>query len=167
MDFVHPKGPLVHLKLRMMKKRIKWIGLVALIAVIGLQFTNPSHQNPPVLPGHDLFATNAPPASIAKVLRNSCYDCHSFETKWPWYSYVAPVSWLLARDIKAARSNLNFSDWPHDDAGRARKRWRHVADAVENGEMPLSNYVLIHREAALNQEQRAELVKWAQEQAGQ
>src|SRR5580698_10526515 len=100
-----------------MKKRLKIIGVLVLLAVIALQFTNPSYQNPQVSPGHDLLATNAPPTNIAAYLKNSCYDCHSFETKWPWYSYVAPFSWLLARDVKAARAALNFSDWPHDDLG--------------------------------------------------
>jgi hypothetical protein len=148
-----------------MKKWLKWTGGIAAIAVMALQFTNPPHLNPPVVPGHDALASNAPPASVAALLRNSCYDCHSFETKWPWYSYIAPVSWYVSRDIDAARSNLNFSEWPHDDAKRARKRWRHIADEVENGEMPLRSYVLLHREAHLDPGQRAELVKWAQEQA--
>jgi hypothetical protein len=147
------------------KKRLKRIGVLGLLAVIALQFTNPAHQNPPVLTGHDLFATNAPPPSIASLLRNSCYDCHSFETKWPWESYVAPVSWLVARDVEAARSNLNFSDWPHNDARRARKRWRHIAEEVEDGEMPLPSYTRMHRQARLDERQRAELVKWAKEQA--
>ena len=148
-----------------MKKRLKTIRVLGLLAVIALQFTNPSHQNPPVLTGHDLLATNAPPPSITALLRNSCYDCHSFETKWPWESYVAPVSWLVARDVEAARSKLNFSDWPHNDAGRARKRWRRIAQEVEDGEMPLPSYTRMHRQARLNERQRAELVKWAKERA--
>jgi Haem-binding domain len=151
--------------MKSMKKWLRMIGILGLLAVIAMQLANPSHQNPPVLPGHDLMATNAPPPSVALLLRNSCYDCHSFETKWPWYGQVAPVSWLLARDINAARSNLNFSDWPHDDASRARKRWRHIAEAVENGEMPLPSYTRMHPEARLDERQRDELVKWAKEQA--
>jgi hypothetical protein len=148
-----------------MRKWFKWIGGILVLAAIALQFTNPSHQNPPVLPGHDLFATNAPPAGVGMLLRNSCYDCHSFESKWPWYSYIAPVSWYVARDIEAARSNLNFSDWPHDDAGRVRKRWRHIADEVEDGEMPMPGYARMHPQARLDEGQRAELVKWAKEQS--
>ena len=61
---------------------------------------------------------------------------------------------------------MNFSDWPFDDPSRIRKRWRHVADDVESGEMPMRNYVRIHRDKALSEEQKAELVKWAKEQAG-
>ena len=149
-----------------MKKRLKWIAFLSWLAIIGIQFANPSNQNPPVEPGRDLLASNAPPPAIAAMLKNSCYDCHSFETKWPWYSYIAPVSWYVARDVNAARASLNFSDWPHDDAGRARKRWGHIADEVESGEMPLSSYTRMHPQARLDAQQRAELVKWASGQAG-
>jgi hypothetical protein len=102
---------------------------------------------------------------VTALLKHACYDCHSFETQWPWYSYVAPVSWLVARDVTAARSGLNFSEWPHDEPSRARKRWRHIADDVESGEMPKSNYEWIHHDAHLDEQQRAELIKWAREQA--
>ena len=149
------------------KKWLKIMGGLGVLAFVAMQFANPSHQNPPVAPGHDLLASNAPPASVAAILKNACYDCHSFETKWPWYSYVAPVSWYVARDVNAARASMNFSDWPHDDAGRARKRWRHIADEVESGEMPLSAYLRMHSEARLDARQRQELVKWASEQGGQ
>ena len=149
-----------------MKKWCKLIGGIGVIAFAALQFANPSHQNPPVTPSHDMLSTNAPPPSVAAILKNSCYDCHSFETKWPWYSYVAPVSWYVVRDVDAARASLNFSDWPHDDPQRARKRWRHVADAVEGGEMPPPNYTRMHSQARLDAQRRAELVKWASEQAG-
>jgi hypothetical protein len=148
-----------------MTKWFKWMGSLGMLAVLALQFTNPSHQNPPVEPGHDLLASNPPPASVVALLKNSCYDCHSFETKWFWYSYVAPVSWYIVRDVNAARAGLNFSDWPQDDPRRARKRWRHIADEVENGEMPLPSYTWMHGQKRLDERQRAELVKWAQEQA--
>lgn len=138
-----------------------------MVAVIALQFTNPSHQNPARVPGHDVLASNAPPPAMAAMLKNSCYNCHSFETEWPWYSYVAPFSWYVARDVDAARASLNFSDWPQDDPRRARKRWRRIADEVENGEMPLPKYTRIHRQARLNEQQRADLVKWAEAQSEQ
>ncbi len=150
-----------------MKKRLKWIGGFGLCAITALQFTNPPHQNPPIAPGHDLLARDTVPASVAALLKKSCYDCHSFETKWPWYSYIAPVSWSVVGDVNAARDRLNFSDWPHDDAQRARKRWRHIAEKVGNGEMPLPSYTRMHRQARLDERQRAELVKWAQAQVKQ
>jgi len=148
------------------KKWWKIIGGVLLLGFIAAQLANPPHENPPVIPGHDMLASHAPPPpAVAAMLKNACYDCHSFETKWPWYSYVAPVSWFVVRDINAARASMNFSDWPQDDAARARKRWGHIADEVESGEMPLANYARMHGLARLDARQRAELVQWAQEQA--
>jgi hypothetical protein len=150
-----------------MTKRLKGFGVVCLVAAIGLQVANPSHENPPLVPGHDVLASNAPPPSVAAMLKDSCYNCHSFETKWPWYSYVAPVSWYVARDVNAGRAVLNFSEWPQDDPQRARKRWRRIAEEVQNGEMPLPSYTRIHRAARLDERQRAELVKWARAQSEQ
>jgi hypothetical protein len=149
-----------------MRKWLKWIGGAALLGVVALQFTNPAHLNPPVVPGHDMLASNAPPPQIAALLKNSCYDCHSSETKWPWYSYIAPLSWGLVGHVNDARESMNFSEWPHDDSRRARKKWRRIADAVEAKEMPLPSYLLIHRESRLTAEQRKQLVEWA-EQAGE
>jgi len=149
-----------------MNRWFKRVSGAGLLVFAGLQFTNPPHDNPPVTPGHDAMASNAPPPAVAALLKNSCYECHSFQTHWPWYSYVAPVSWLLARDVNAARASLNFSEWPHDDAQRAHKRWKHVADEVENGEMPLPSYTWVHRQARLDPQQRQQIIEWCRQEAG-
>jgi hypothetical protein len=148
-----------------MRNWFKWIGGALLLGAIALQFANPSHLNPAVIPGHDLMATNAPPPPVAALLKNACYDCHSSETKWPWYSYVAPISWPLVQHVNDARESLNFSDWPHNSPQRARKKWRRISEAVEAGEMPLPSYLWIHRESRLTAQQRRQLVEWAQQEA--
>jgi len=148
-----------------MRKWLKRIGGLALLGAIALQFTNPPHVNPPVVPGHDLLATNAPPPQVAALLKNSCYDCHSSETKWPWYSYVAPLSWALVQDVNNARENVNFSDWPHDSPQRAHKKWSRIAEAVDANEMPLPKYTLIHRRSRLTAQQRKQLVEWAEQES--
>jgi hypothetical protein len=149
-----------------MRKWLKWIGGAALLGAVALQFFDPPHVNPPVVPGHDLMASNAPPPVVAALLKNACYDCHSSETKWPWYSYVAPMSWQLVQHVNDARESMNFSDWPHDSPQRARKKWRRIAEAVEANDMPLPSYTWIHRESRLTPQQRKQLVEWAQ-QAGE
>jgi hypothetical protein len=147
-----------------MRKLLKWIGAAAVIGFAALQFTNPAHSNPPVVKGRDALAVNPAPPDVAALLRNACYDCHSYETHWPWYSYVAPMSWTVVQDVNDARDSMNFSDWPNDDAHRARKRWRRIAEAVDANEMPLSKYTLIHRTSRLTAEQRKKLVDWAQQE---
>ena len=147
-----------------MKKRAKWIfgGLLVLGGL--LQLTNPSRTNPPLLPGHDLCATNPPPPKIAGLLRSACYDCHSNETHWPWYGRVAPVSWWLMDHIKDGRKRVNFSEWPHDNPKKARTRWQNIREEIESGDMPLRSYTWIHATARLSRNDRDELVSWAEQE---
>jgi hypothetical protein len=144
------------------KKILLWTGVIALAAIL---LINPRLTNPPVAPGSDLMASNSPPAEIATILRNACYDCHSHETKWPWYSHVAPVSWWLVDHIKHARERLNFSDWSHDDARRSARRWRSMGEAVADREMPLPSYLRGHPEARLTDQQRQTFADWSEWEA--
>ena len=130
-----------------------------------LQLANPARTNPPVVPGHDVLATKAPPPEVAAILRAACYDCHSDETKWPWYSHVAPLSWWVAGHVEDARKRLNFSEWPHDDPQRARKNWNRVSDQVQSGDMPLPSYTWMHAPARLSPEKRELLVQWTKQEA--
>jgi hypothetical protein len=147
------------------KKKLKWILCGAAVVAVLLQFTSPTRTNPPMIPGHDLLATNPPPAEIVSLLRQACYDCHSYETKWPWYGRIAPVSWWLAGHVKDGRKHLNFSEWPHDDPQRARTKWNRISNEVQSGDMPLPSYTWIHAQARLNPAQREQLVKWAEQEA--
>jgi hypothetical protein len=135
-------------------------GGAAVVAAL-LQLTNPARTNPPVPPGHDFSASNAPPAEVLTLFRSACYDCHSSESRWPWYSRIAPVSWLVVGDINDARRRLNFSEWPHDDPRRAARKLRSIAEAVSSGDMPLHSYTSMHAEARLSQAQREQLADWA------
>jgi Haem-binding domain len=146
-----------------LKKKLKWIfgALVAGFAL--LQLTNPPRTNPPVI--HDLMASSAPPPPVAAMLHVACYDCHSSETRWPWYSRIAPMSWLIASDVKDGRENLNFSDWPNDNPTRAAKRLEDMSDEISSGEMPLAKYTKIHADARLTESQRKELTDWLDAEA--
>src|SRR6185369_314098 len=98
--------------------------------------------NPPV--ETDLQA----PPPVHAILRRACYDCHSNETVWPWYSHVAPVSWLLARDVREGRRELNFSTWDAYDAKKKDKTLKESIEEAVEGEMPPWFYVALHRDAA-------------------
>jgi hypothetical protein len=147
-----------------MKKQLKWILIVLVVAFGLLQLANPDRTNPPVFAAHDLFTLNPPPPQVAALLRTSCFDCHSNETKWPWYSHIAPMAFLVANDVKNGRERLNFSDWPVTDAGRARRNFGNISDEVDGGGMPLKKYTMIHHDAVLSADQRKAIVDWAEAQ---
>jgi hypothetical protein len=144
------------------KRRLKWIFVILLAVFALMQLTNLGHTNPDVSPGHDfLSSTNPPPDEVTVLLREACYDCHSYETRWPWYGHVAPVSWWLNSHVADARAQLNFSEWPHNDPQKASRKLNHIGDAVRDGDMPLPSYAKIHRAARLTEEQRNTLSEWA------
>jgi hypothetical protein len=85
--------------------------IVIVVLLVVAQFFRPSFVNPPIDPTKTLVATTPVPANVESIFERSCYDCHSNKTVYPWYSKVAPVSWLLARDINGGRHQVNFSEW--------------------------------------------------------
>jgi hypothetical protein len=124
------------------------IGAVAVFALLQFVPYGWSHPNPPVVRDAPW-----PNAEAERVARESCYACHSNETDWPAYSYVAPMSWLVRSDVEVARDEFNFSDWDEDgkDADDA-------IEMIEDGEMPLDRYTMIHRSAALTNEEARTLL---------
>ena len=148
-----------------MKKKLKWIvaGLAVVFAL--MQLANPSRTNPAFTPGNDLMAVHPPPAPVAAMLHAACYDCHSDETRWPWYSRIAPVSWLIASDVKDGRERMNFSEWPTDLPARAAKRLERISEEVGYKDMPPPKYTLLHPEARLTPDQREQLIHWADQEA--
>jgi cytochrome c551/c552 len=101
----------------------------------------------------------APPA-VASILRRACYDCHSNETVWPGYSRVAPVSWLVAHDVREGRRQLDFSTWNRYDAVTRRRKLDRAAEEVADGDMPPVYYVWMHPEARLSDADKAALKAW-------
>jgi hypothetical protein len=95
------------------------------------------------------------------MLKHSCMDCHSNRTVWPWYSYVAPMSWLVERDVRRGRDHLNFSEWDRYTFKQREKLLADVASAVKNREMPLPQYTLVHRDAKLSDADTDLLYGWA------
>ncbi len=112
-------------------------------------------RNPPV--EQDVPATPA----ARSVLRRACYDCHSNETRWPWYSRVAPVSWLVAHDVRAGREELNFSTWNRYDTKHRIELLAESWEEIVEGEMPPWFYLPAHRDAELSASDRASLRSWA------
>jgi hypothetical protein len=136
----------------------------ALVIFAGMQLFNPSHDNPPVTA--DFMAAAHPPAPVAAALRAACYDCHSHETIWPFYSRIAPVSWLIASDVTEGRKHLNFSDWSAEPA-RAAKNLDRINEVIDYHEMPPGKYMRLHPDARLTETQRRAVLDWTEAAAGQ
>ncbi len=131
----------------MRRKMLKWgLGVLA-GALIVAQFIRPERTNPPSDPSASFEAIAKPPQEVAAVLRRACGDCHSNQTVWPWYSRVAPVSWLVASDVKEGRAELNFSQWNTYSPETARKKLGKICEEVRDGEMPPMYYLPMHRDA--------------------
>ena len=143
----------------MNKKRLIWLIIILLIVLI--QFI-PNDKPEVILSNeNDLIYNNKLPESAENILRTSCYDCHSNESLYPWYSYIAPVSWLVVRDIKVGREELNFSEWESQSKMDKAKNIDKIIDEVSDEEMPMAIYTLIHTDAKLTAEDRQLLVDWA------
>ena len=134
---------------------VRWILLGTLVVVVAIQFVPVQRLNPPV------EAEVPAPANIRTMLRRACYDCHSNETVWPWYSHVAPLSWLVARDVRSGREELNFSTWSRIATQQQVKKRKESWEEVAEGEMPPWFYLAIHRDAVLSAEDRTALRNWA------
>lgn len=129
--------------------------LALAVVAVGMQFVPVRRTNPPA--AADISA----PAEVHAILRRACYDCHSNETRWPWYGYVAPVSWLVARDVAEGRKRLNFSDWGTYLADRQETKIREIWEQIAEDEMPLAIYRPLHPEAKLTDADRATIRQWA------
>jgi hypothetical protein len=145
----------------MLKPRGLKITLVSVVVLlVGIQLVPVDRSNPPeqgLVPA---------PAPVLSVLERSCFDCHSNRTRWPWYAYVAPVSWRIAEDVEHGREELNFTEW---NRASARKRDRvagKVWEEVSEGKMPLPLYVRAHPDAQLSEADLLVLQQWAQSSPG-
>ena len=99
------------------------------------------------------------PQTLA-IVQRACQNCHSEQTQWPWYSHVAPVSWLIARDVKEARSHMNLSRWPDYSVDERMLLLSAIGSAVRNNAMPVQRYLLLHPEARLSDGERQQIYRW-------
>jgi hypothetical protein len=148
-----------------MKKIIKPIALVLLAALIVIQFFKPE-RNLSSIEGpaaNDISKLYPVPQEVASILKTSCYDCHSNNTNYPWYSNFQPVAWWLADHIKEGKKEINFSEFASYRIGKQYRKLEEIYSEVEEGEMPLEAYTLIHGDAKLSSSQKEKLMSWASE----
>ncbi len=129
------------------RRTLRNVLILLVLAFVGIQFKTIDRTNPAVI---ETFKGSP---ELMAVLKRACWDCHSNETRWPWYTWVAPISWFVADDVVEGREKLNFSEWnrPQESAGES-------AEAVSEGEMPMYAYTVMHGHARLSPQQRDLLV---------
>jgi hypothetical protein len=142
-------------------KWFKKIILALLVIFIAIQFIQLArNQDGQVLPA-DIEKMVVVPPNVAGILKTSCYDCHSNNTHYPWYSFIQPGGWLMASHIKNGKAMLNFSQFGDLSNRKQQSKLQGIINQVKDGEMPISSYKIIHRNAVLTPAQKTILINWA------
>jgi len=146
-----------------LKKILKPLGIFLLAVLVIIQFFHPrKNVSPgPVVNPNDISKVYYVPGDVEKVLKSSCYDCHSNNTKYPWYSKIQPVAWWLNDHIQEGKKEINFSEFASYGIRRQYKKMEEIIEEVKEDEMPLFSYTLIHRYAILTKDQKSSLTSWA------
>lgn len=131
-----------------------------MIVFIIIQFFRIDKTNPAPTPRMDFLTIKNTPESTAKLIRNGCYDCHSNETKYVWYSNVQPIAWFLQSHITEGRKELNFSTFATYEPKRQAHKLNEAIEMIELGKMPLDSYVLGHPEANFSEAEKKELIEY-------
>jgi hypothetical protein len=148
-----------------MKKKYSIVWMALLLAFVLIQFIpNDMPGNKPVK-GLDIFEITDIPEEVGVHLKNACYDCHSQYVNYPWYAYLAPTSWLLAKDIREGRNELDFSAWGSLTLRDQLKLLDEISEEVSEETMPLPIYKVMHADARLTREQREAIIRWAESYA--
>ena len=145
-----------------MRRVLKWTFVVLACGFLLLQFSRPARTNPTVDEARTIDAHLNVTPEVKAIFARACDDCHSNHTRWPWYSHIAPVSWMLADHVRHGRRRLNFSDWARLDDAQADYMLTYICRLSKAGVMPLSSYTLIHRDAILSPQDVGTLCAWTQ-----
>lgn len=139
-----------------MKRILRYVLIGFGVLFVAIQFIPVERTNPPVTGLVDA------PEDVLTTLRRSCWDCHSNETDWPWYAYVAPMSLRVSQHVWMGREHVNFTEWDGYDAEERDEAYEEIAKEIDRGGMPLKDYLLVHRNAKLTTSDRERLVSWAE-----
>lgn len=134
----------------MVSPSVKIVAGLALAVLLSIQLVQPERTNPPSDPGASFEAVVRPPRQVAASLRRACGDCHSNETRWPWYSRVSPVSWFIAKDVREGRAHFNLSAWSQGESAQEAPEPRELCSEVQAGKMPPRAYASLHPSNRLN-----------------
>lgn len=148
-----------------MKRPVRLSILILVAVFLILQFFQPERNLGEIDTGTDLVSFTGMPDSLASILRISCYDCHSDRTVYPWYSYIAPVSWYLESHIKKGKEQINFGEFGSFKKSRKIGALGNICEVMEEGSMPLKSYLVIHRKARIGDEELEAICTWSEAEA--
>jgi len=146
--------------MKRIKKILLGILFILLIAFIVIQFIRPARNVSGQVSETDILKTYNIPSNVSNLLKNACYDCHSNNTNYPWYSNIQPVGWFLAKDIKDGKAELNFSEFGSLSSRRQISKLKNVESRIKDGTMPLPTYQFIHSVARLSEDEKQLLIDW-------
>ncbi|WP_341214884.1 heme-binding domain-containing protein [uncultured Wocania sp.] len=139
---------------------VKIVALVLLVCFVGIQFMPTELNQSDVVPKTDFLLINNPPENISTLLQESCYDCHSNNTDYPWYNKIQPTAWFLENHIADGKEVLNFNEWDAYSNRRKNSKLKSIIGQVEDDEMPLSSYALIHKNAKLSKSEKILIIDY-------
>ncbi len=147
----------------MNRARVKVVLAVLIVFLIAIQLFQPRRTNPPTVSSRILSAHVQVPDEVYGDLMRACGDCHSNQTRWPWYSHIAPLSWVITDDVNQGRRHMNFDDWEAQESTRAANdRLVDICQEIRQKGMPPFSYRLAHRDLRLNQKEIASICSWTQ-----
>jgi hypothetical protein len=142
--------------------RKKKILIAISVALVAIQFIRPAKNISDLNGPNEIAKHYTVPENVQNILKQSCYDCHSNNTNYPWYTNIQPVGlWIQLTHVNDGKRHLNFSEYGSYPEKKAKHKFEEIADEVREGEMPLGTYTLIHGDAKLSSEQTKALVDWA------
>ncbi|MGH9795113.1 MAG: heme-binding domain-containing protein [Candidatus Acidiferrales bacterium] len=142
-------------------KIIKTIVVILAILFVAAQFVRPARTNPPVDRALDVHTTAQVPAEVSGILKRSCYDCHSNETDWPWYTEITPINWwIVDTHVEHGREHYNYNEWGRMTAQDRDHILDEICEEVEAGAMPIPSYLIVHRDARLSESDKRALCDW-------
>ncbi|MEX1138164.1 MAG: heme-binding domain-containing protein [Bacteroidota bacterium] len=145
-----------------MKLILRWGGIALVGVFVIMQLFRSERVNPPVDPDNTIYAMVHVPDNVRNILERSCFDCHSNETRWPWYSAIAPAMWAVAHDVEEGREHLNFSEFGTYKPLRAIAKLDMVCEQIINQNMPLPAYLVLHPRAQVSKEEIDILCDWVE-----
>lgn len=143
-----------------MRRVMRWTMVAVIAGAVAIQFVRPARTNPATVPDRTLAARMPIAGDVSAVLDRACRDCHSNETRWPWYSNVAPVSWFVVDHVNHGRRHFNYSDWAQYAPEDARRILKNTCEYSRQGSMPMPSYLWMHRGARLSDAEVAALCDW-------